>query len=433
MNRINYFLIFILTALVSCQSTTKQVTNFIKVDHLNFILNQEPYHFSGANYWYGMNLGAEKSGDRARLLRELDQMQNLGITNLRVLAASEAHEEAKYCIHPALQSAPGVFNKDVFEGLDFLLSEMAKRDMKAIMVLSNYWTWSGGFPQFLEWSGSDSIPYPQEPPYDWSIFTSYSCAFYNHEKAQQLYYNTVETIINRKNHITQEVYKNDPTIMAWELANEPRGYDYPEAYRQWLSKASKYIKSLDSNHLVTAGNEGNTSNDDAKTDVILDNEIESIDYITVHVWAQNWGWFKPEQAETTYKESMELTKEYIKTHEEAAIQLNKPMVLEEFGIARDGGLFEEDATTVWRDKFYDYFYQVVMENIKNDGPIQGINFWSYSGEGRAPHPGEFWQKGDPFIGDPPHELQGWYSVYENDESTLNIIRKFNNDLQNINK
>jgi hypothetical protein len=54
----------------------------------------------------------------------------------------------KYCIHPALQTAQEIYNEDVFEGLDFLLSEMGKRDMKAVMVLGNFWTWSGGFPQY---------------------------------------------------------------------------------------------------------------------------------------------------------------------------------------------------------------------------------------------------------------------------------------------
>lgn len=427
------FYIFLLATLISCQNQEAPKSNFVEVNNLDFVLNQEPYHFSGANYWFGMNLGAEKSGDRTRLISELDQMQKLGITNLRVLAASEAHEGAKFCVHPALQTAPGVFDEDVFGGLDFLLAEMAKRDMKAIMVLSNYWTWSGGFPQFLEWSGADSIPYPQEPPYSWSIFTSYSCEFYKHQEAQQLYYNTVEAIINRKNHITNKIYKNDPTIMTWELANEPRGYDYPAEYRQWLADAAAFIKGLDKNHLVAAGNEGSTNSKDAGVDVILDNQIADIDYITLHVWPQNWSWFDPNQAKESFQPAMDLAKEYIKSHEAAAIKLNKPMVLEEFGIARDGGDFQEHATTVYRDKFYEYFYQVVLDNIKSDGPIQGINFWSYTGEGRAPRPGEFWKKGDTFIGDPPHELQGWYSVYDKDESTLNILRNFNKELQNIKK
>jgi mannan endo-1,4-beta-mannosidase len=28
-----------------------------------------------------------------------------------------------------------------------------------------------------------------------------------------------------------------------------------------------------------------------------------------------------------------------------------------------------------------------------------------------------------YVGDPPHEPQGWYSVFDNDASTLDIIRQ----------
>ncbi|NDC78164.1 MAG: mannanase, partial [Chitinophagia bacterium] len=51
-------------------------------------------------------------------------------------------------------------------------------------------------------------------------------------------------------------------------------------------------------------------------------------------------------------------------------------------------------------------------------------FWAYGGEGRPRTPGEMWAKGDPFTGDPPHEPQGWYSVYDTDSSTRAVIRNF---------
>ena len=38
--------------------------------------------------------------------------------------------------------------------------------------------------------------------------------------------------------------------------------------------------------------------------------------------------------------------------------------------------------------------------------------------------GLYWQPGDPFVGDPPHELQGWYSIYNTDKSTLGIVKRF---------
>ena len=64
-------------------------------------------------------------------------------------------------------------------------------------------------------------------------------------------------------------------------------------------------------------------------------------------------------------------------------------------------------------------YQSILEK----GPIQGCNFWSWGGEGIPSSPGGFWSSKDDLIGDPPHERQGWYSVYENDTSTISIIKR----------
>ena len=35
-----------------------------------------------------------------------------------------------------------------------------------------------------------------------------------------------------------------------------------------------------------------------------------------------------------------------------------------------------------------------------------------------------WQRGDPFTGDPPGELQGAFSVYDADTTTLEVLSKF---------
>ena len=48
------------------------------------------FYFLGANLWQGMNLGAlGSSGDRGRLTRDLDALVAAGVTQLRVLGASE--------------------------------------------------------------------------------------------------------------------------------------------------------------------------------------------------------------------------------------------------------------------------------------------------------------------------------------------------------
>ena len=421
-------LIIICLGLFSCASSKKGI---VKLKGDQFLLNNKNYNYIGANYWQGMNLGAPESGNQQRLIRELDELKSLGITNLRILAASEADSEMRFAVHPALQTAPGVYNDDLWKGLDFLLAEMEKKEMKAVMVLGNFWTWSGGFPQYLKWSGQGKIPYPQDKGTSWQNFSDYSKQFYFNEKAQKMLRNHIKTVIFRKNSITGKLYKKDPTIMAWQLANEPRGYDEPDAYLTWTKETASYIKSLDKNHLVCLGTEGNTSRSASGTDVYRDNNNPDIDYITMHIWPQNWGWFKPEEGEQVYTEMIKKVDKYWQDHVEVAKKLKKPIILEEFGIARDNSSYNPESTTTWRDKFFEYMFGKVVNSIKTNGFVRGLNFWTYSGEGRPTKPGEFWKKGDVILGDPAHELQGWYGVYNTDQSTLGIIKKYSNKVKSL--
>jgi len=54
--------------------------------------------------------------------------------------------------------------------------------------------------------------------------------------------------------------------------------------------------------------------------------------------------------------------------------------------------------------------------------LSGVIFWAWSGEGRPRVAGGAWHQGDDFLGDPPHEPQGWYGVYDTDATTLEVIR-----------
>src|SRR5688572_15329375 len=98
-------------------------TGFVTVKGRNFLLDGRPYYFAGANLWYGMYLGSPgKTGDRARLVKELDQLAAQGITNLRVLAISES-STLKRAVTPAVLLRPGHIDETLWEGLDFLLAE----------------------------------------------------------------------------------------------------------------------------------------------------------------------------------------------------------------------------------------------------------------------------------------------------------------------
>lgn len=426
--KVNLVIMMLLIWSTSCvKPTTEQIksskTDFVTIENEELVLNGNPYFFMGANYWFGMNLGMEKEGNRQRLLNELDQMKAMGITNLRILASSEGDENQPFQVHPTMQFAPGKYNMEVIEGLDFFLAEMAKRNMKAVMVLNNFWTWSGGMPQYLQWAGKGEIPYPQISK-EWNKFTDYSKQFYANEKAADMFRDHLTFLISRTNSVTGVKYTEDPTIMSWQLSNEPRGYSEISAYHLWIKETTALIKSLDKNHLVSLGSEGDSPGPDAGISLLRDNAIQDIDYVTIHIWAQNWGWYDPAKPEEKFDETKRRVSAYLSKHIEDAKILGKPAVLEEFGIARDNDDYNPSATTVWRDKYYQFVFGEVYKLAKENAPIYGMNFWAYSGEGRPARSKEFWRKGDDLIGDPPHEPQGWYGIYDKDESTIRVIHDY---------
>lgn len=415
----------------SVAQTQKTASDFVKVRRTHFERAGKPYYFTGTNLWYGMNLGANAE---ARLVRELDRLQTLGVTNLRILAATEGPENAPWRIHPAVQNNPGEYSEELLKGLDFLLVEISKRQMTAVICLGNFWPWSGGMSQYLRWAGAGNVPFPPpEPGGSWSKYQSFTEKFYSNPAAVRMSLRLIEKIVQRKNTVGGQYYKNDPAIMAWELANEPRGGRNVGDFNVWIESTSRFIKSLDPNHLVTTGSEGSTpSPENSGLDLVLNHSYKSIDYATAHVWAQNWSWFDPKNSEATFPKAVSKMKAYIDKQIELAERAGKPIVFEEFGLGRDDGSFDPKSTTQYRDKYYREVFQRILDSAKQGSAAAGVNFWAWAGEATPKEPfGSYWTPGDPFLGDPPHEPQGWYSVYATDTSTIEVIKEFAKKLVNF--
>lgn len=410
---------------------------FVTVRGTEFRLDGRSYHFVGANYWQAMNLASRgPGGDRQQLLRELDDLKAHGITNLRIMAASEGPDPEPLRIAPALLQAPGIYNADLLDGLDFAVKALADRDMKAIMTLGNLWHWSGGLGQYLVWAGlARSIPCPPpRPGGDWDEYQRFAARFYDSPRAVSYYLDHVAKIVTRVNPYTNRSYCDDPTIMAWELANEPRALDHVDSYLAWIATSAQLIKSLDHNHLVTIGSEGDTSEPSySGTEYLRDHALSAIDYGTAHVWVQNWGWYDPLDAAASYAPAVARAKAYIDSHVSRTRTLDKPIVFEEFGLARDRNSFSPASPVTARDQYYAELLGHIYAQAKT-GAVAGANFWAFAGESRPVLPfGQWWRPGDALVADPPHEPQGWYSVYNSDSSTLAVVTHFSRLMSDLDR
>lgn len=404
---------------IGCNTTKQSKNEFVRVENGEFVIGDSVYRYIGTNFWYGAILASQgNGGNRERLIAELDKLQETGIDNLRILVGGDGEENIPSHIMPVLQTAPGVYNDTILDGLDFLMAELEKRNMKAVLYLNNAWEWSGGYGTYLDWAGDSVTPNPAIDGY--RKYMDHVARFVMNDSAKSMAENHVRYIVSRTNRYTGKPYSESPAIMSWQIANEPRAFASDsitkQAFADWISSQAAVIKSIDPNHLVSTGSEGKHG---CETDIYLWETIHSdsnIDYAIIHMWPYNWGWINEENLRDSVENACVKAEEYIMEHYKLADKHSKPLVIEEFGYPRDGFIFTPGSATEGRDKFYDYIFSLITDKKI----ISGCNFWGWGGFAEPEN--KTWQTWDDYTGDPAQEAQGLNSVFCRDSSTIRTIK-----------
>jgi mannan endo-1,4-beta-mannosidase len=419
----------------SLSNPTASASDFVTIRNRRFERRGQPYCFIGANFpQAAMAADSNLPGGRERVVRELDQLHSIGVTNLRVMAGSEGSQAAGEGVLGFVMK-PGQWNEELLRGLDFVIVEMAKRDMTGVFYLTNYWEWSGGMAVYVNWATGESIPDPNQRGVEnpGAAHMTYAARFYGLPLAQQLFQEYITQVLNRHNTINGRFYHEDPTIMSWQLSNEPRpGTDASAteanlpAFFAWMDETARFIKTRAPRQLVSTGNEG-TIGCIGKADAYLKaHQSSAVDYATMHLWVKNWGWLKEPRLGPQYEEATARAMRYIDQHIARADQLGKPLVMEEFGIDRDDASTDPDSPTAMRDDFYNKMFQGVFESCKTKGALQGTNFWVWSGEGSNEAIRQRRKGNQQF-----REAVDENGVLETDRSTLAVIRQQSTRLEGL--
>jgi len=272
---------------------------------------------------------------------------------------------------PSLQPEAGKYDPASVAGLLRLCAELKTRGVYAIVMMNNFWQWSGGFCQYLTWAGKGPYPYPPPSPGgSWDTFQKSAGQFYSDGKAKEMFNNLLKAIVPQ--------LSSNPSVI-WELANEPRGMNNIKSFVSWIDETAGLIRSMAPGQLVTTGSEGQTGSPTyAGADTVRDHQSPHIDFITFHLWVENWNWLSESNIEGSYPRALERAKAYINDHAARAAKLEKPLLLEEFGFPRDQHSFAADSPTTIRDKYFDEIYALVS-SLKATSPMAGI----MRGPGRA--------------------------------------------------
>ncbi|XP_061350893.1 mannan endo-1,4-beta-mannosidase 7-like [Gastrolobium bilobum] len=356
-----FFLVF-LVLYVTLALHVEADAGFVKARGMQLMLNGSPYYANGFNAYWLMYVAADPS-QRNKVSSVFQEATNHGLNIARTWAFSDGG-------YKPLQYSPGSYNEEMFQGLDFAISEARKYGIKLVLSLVNNYENLGGKKQYVDWGRSQGQSIISEDD------------FFTNPVVKGYYKNHIKTVLTRLNTLTGVAYKDDPTIMAWELMNEIRcpSDQSGKAVQAWITEMASYLKSIDGNHLLEAGLEGfygqskqeSNPNFQVGTDFIANNQIPGIDFATVHSYPDQW------LQSSSYEDQISFLGRWLNEHiQDAQNTLHKPLLFAEFGISTKK--FGTNSTP--RDRFFNTVYSAIYSSASGGGAAVGGLFWQLLAEG----------------------------------------------------
>ncbi len=293
---------------------------FVQAHAGRFFVGGRPWRFGGTNTYY--------LHYQSHLMID-DALGDAAAMGLRVVRADTFMDGAGQG-GIALQPEPHVYDEDSFEPIDYAVWKAGRLGLRLVVTLTNNWPDFGGIPQYATWFGAEHDD------------------FYRRTDIKDCYRAWVRHVLRRRNRYTGLRNVDDPTVMTWELCNEPRCQSDKsgDTLVAWADEMSRYVKHLAPRQLVAVGDEGFYGIAGHADYPYSDYEgvawkrltaLPAVDYGTVHLYPGSWG------------EPLEWGVPWIRDHIRDGRRLGKPVVLEEYGVqdqARRDEVYADWTSTV---------------------------------------------------------------------------------------
>ncbi|XWS14550.1 hypothetical protein CRYUN_Cryun35bG0019600 [Craigia yunnanensis] len=361
------------------------------------MLNGSPFYANGFNAYWLMYMAADSS-QRSKVSTAFQQAKQHGLNIARTWAFSDSGDRP-------LQYSPGSYNDQMFQGLDFVVSEAKRYGIKLVLSFVNNYDQFGGKKQYVNWARNQGQSIDSEDD------------FFTNSVVKEYYKNHIKAVLTRHNSLTGVAYKDEPTIMAWELMNEPRCPSDPSGrtMQAWITEMASHVKSIDGNHLLEAGLEGfygpsssqkqqYDPNFQVGTDFIANNQILGIDFATVHSYPDQWLQSSSDESQIAFLNN------WLNNHiQDAQNILRKPLLFAEFGKSL------KISGPNQRDELFNTVYTAIYSSARGGGAAVGGLFWQLFTEGM-----------DSF-------RDGYEVIMSEGTSTVNIITQESHKLNRIRK
>jgi len=231
----------------------------------------------------------------------------------------------------AFEKPLGTYNEWNLRKLDYILAYCRLKGMYVIVTLrDNNWI------EDVYWNETDG--------------TVNKTRMYTNPEMIEAYKRFISHVLGRTNVYNFKTYKNDPTILGWDICNEPDITVPSQTLEKWVREIADYIRSIDQRHLITVGvwSQSNTE------------PIQSIvDFISVHSYPDENG-------------QISLTRP----------SLTRPIILEEYGA--DKNFTKEKQVEIYRTYL----------QIASATNMSGVMFWNL---GLGHNPWDRWIDQDAYL------------------------------------
>ena len=309
-------------AATPAQASTRH-RDFVTAHAGRFYVGGRRWRFGGTNTYY-LHYTSHLMID--------DALRDAAAMGLRVVRADTFMDGAGQN-GIALQPEPFTYDEDSFEPIDYAVWKAGRLGLRLVVVLTNNWPDFGGIPQYATWFGAEHDD------------------FYRRADMRACYRAWVRHVLSRRNRYTGLRNTQDPTVMTWELCNEPRCQSDKsgDTLVAWADEMSRLVKTLAPRQLVAVGDEGFYGIAGHEDYPYSDYEgvawrrltaLPAVDYGTVHLYPEAWG--RP----------LEWGVPWIRDHLRDGRTVRKPVVIEEYGVgdkARRDELYTAWTRTVERE------------------------------------------------------------------------------------
>uniref|UniRef100_A0A5B6Z2K3 mannan endo-1,4-beta-mannosidase n=1 Tax=Davidia involucrata TaxID=16924 RepID=A0A5B6Z2K3_DAVIN len=336
---------------------------FVGRNGTQFMVDGKVFYINGWNAYWLMDQAVDEF-TRPRVRAMLQSGAKMGLTVCRTWAFNDG-------AYHALQYSPGRFDEQVFKALDHVIAEAREHGIRLLLSLVNNLQAYGGKTQYVKWAWEEGIG-----------LSSSNDSFFFDPSIRHYFKNYVKTVLTRKNTITGIEYRNDPTIFAWELINEPRCMTDAsgDTLQDWIEEMSTFVKSIDKNHLLTVGLEGFYGPKNPKrltinpgewaadlgSDFIRNSNISTIDFASAHIYPDHWFHDQEFKAELKY-----ISRWMVSHIEDGGKELKKPVMFTEFGLSNLNKDFEPSQ----RERFYKTVFNIIYKSARKNGPGAGSFIW----------------------------------------------------------